>query len=164
MINIYAAGVGMNGRGEGGFASMIQFEDQHEFVNGDKLYRNNGCHQDTTPIRMAMSAAVKALHVLSDIKEAQNANITLYSDDKVLIGSINNGSLDKWQQNGWIKRNGGRVKNVDLWKDLLDLMHDKNITFSFFNSNHNTIKNELFKIATEQQKLASDRKCMDVIV
>ena len=70
MINIYVMGVGMNGRGEGGFASMIQFEDQYEFVNGNKLYRNNGCHQDTTPIRMAMSAAIKALHVLADIKEA----------------------------------------------------------------------------------------------
>ena len=161
MINIYAVGVGMKGRGAGGFASLIQFEDQHEFVNGDKLYRNNGCHQDTTPIRMAMSAAIKALHGLSDIKEVQNANITLYSDDKILIDNINNGSLDKWRQNGWIKRNGSSVRNVDLWKDLLDLMRDKNITFGFFNSNHNTIKNDLFKIATEQQKLASDRKCRD---
>ena len=160
MINIYVVGIGMKGRGPGGFANMIQFEDQPQPANGE-LYQDSGCAQDTTPQRLTMVAVRKALRTLLTIDEAQNHEIVIYSDDKILVPGMNERWFDKWQQTNWTKRNGRPVKHADLWKDLLVLMHDKNITFDFFNSNHDIVKNDLSKIAIEQQKLASDGKCTD---
>ena len=154
MINIYIVVDGEEKRrGPCGFANMIQFEEQYK--------QNKGGERYTTLPRMAISATIRALGTLSDIQKVDDRDVIIYSDDSILVNSISKKWIESWQQNNWMKSNGYEVRNVDLWKELLNVMHDKNITIDFFNSSHDTIKNNLSKIAIEQQKLASEKKCID---
>ena len=57
--------------------------------------------------------------------------ITLYSDSQYVVKAFTEGWLTKWQRFGWYKdqKKKEAVKNVDLWKRLLNAAQKHEITF-----------------------------------
>lgn len=48
--------------------------------------------------------------------------INIHTDSDYLCGTIRNGWLTKWQQNGWKNAKGGDVKNAKQWECIARLM------------------------------------------
>jgi ribonuclease HI len=71
---------------------------------------------ETTNNRMEMSAAIQALRAV----KKPRGSILLLSDSKYLIGCCTEW-MAGWKANGW-KRKGGPLKNLDLLKQLDELI------------------------------------------
>ncbi len=88
-----------------------------------KALERAGGEPDTTNNRMEMMAAIEAL---SSIKK-QQARILVLSDSKYLIGCCTEW-MPGWKAKGW-KRKGEPLKNLDLLKQLDELISAHDVRF-----------------------------------
>lgn len=112
-VNIYTDGACSGNPGPGGWAAILLYKDVKKEISG---YEEN-----TTNNRMELTAAIQALKLLK-----RPCKVNLYSDSSYLINAFNQGWLDKWQSQNWMKSNKTSVENQDLWKELLKFasVHD----------------------------------------
>lgn len=109
---IYTDGGASPNPGPGGWAAvLLSPEGGVEEVSGGA--------PSTTNNRMELTAAISALAHL----DAPSA-VDLYTDSQYLRQGITSW-LRRWRAQGWRRRDGGAVKNVDLWRRLegLDRRH-----------------------------------------
>jgi len=104
-----------NGNRRGGWAAVFVSK------NDKKLWHMAGGNANTTNNRMEMMAVLEALKYADTLFD----HITVYSDSQYLVNGIT-----KWIY-GWLKNNwkNGRVKNKDLWEQLLDFVNRDDIEF-----------------------------------
>ena len=55
--------------------------------------------------------------------------VTLYSDSQYLVKAFTEGWLEGWIKKGWKRGKNEPVKNVDLWKRLLNAKASHNVEF-----------------------------------
>lgn len=67
----------------------------------------------TTNNRMEVLAVIAALEALKE-----PCILTIYSDSRYLIDTMEKGWFDRWRKNGWKNKSGDAVKNIDLWRRL----------------------------------------------
>jgi ribonuclease HI len=115
-IVIYTDGGCIHNPGPGGYAAVL--------ISGGKFKEISGGFRLTTNNRMELTAAIEALKSLS----AQGI-ITLYSDSRYMVDSINLGWAKQWRTKGWRKADRRKAENIDLWRVLLDLYDKMNIRF-----------------------------------
>lgn len=93
----------------------------HELLYGEaELGRTNNY--------MELKAVVEALKKINNINKA----ISIKSDSKYVVDSLNNGWMKGWKKRGWKKSDNSVPANVELWKEL-DEQLDR---FSFIEINH----------------------------
>lgn len=108
-VKIYTDGACSGNPGPGGFGAILMYgRHEKEIYGGYRLTTNN---------RMELMAVIKGLVQLKRI-----CAVTIYSDSKYIVDAMNLGWVKKWIGSGWVKSDGTPVKNVDLWKELLDLL------------------------------------------
>ena len=73
----------------------------------------SGGFRRTTNNRMEVFAVIAALEALKE-----PCILTIYSDSRYLIDTMEKGWLDRWRKNGWKNKTGDPVKNIDLWRRL----------------------------------------------
>ena len=107
MIRIYTDGAAQGNPGPGGSGTILKF-DKHvkELSQGFRLTTNN---------RMELLAVIIGLEA---IKKGGIA-VTIYSDSKYVVDSVEKGWLWTWQ-----KKNFAKKKNADLWQRYIPL-HQK---------------------------------------
>jgi len=116
MYEIYTDGSCMdNPNGPGGWAAIIKNED------GEKIIHGGAAH--TTNNRMEMAAIIYAL-----LSTPAGAKGVLYSDSQYLVNGLNSWAKS-WKKNNWTKKDGEIPKNVDLWKELMVLSEEREISF-----------------------------------
>lgn len=116
-IIVYTDGGAINNPGPGGYGIVIDTgTDRQELSGGYRFTTNN---------RMEMMAAIVALREL----RGSGKRIQLYSDSSYLVNGIEKGWARKWRSRGWRKSDGLPVLNVDLWKDLLELLDEMAVQF-----------------------------------
>lgn len=105
-VVIYTDGACRRNPGPGGWGAVLLFkEHRREISGGDKETTNN---------RMELTAAIKALEMLN-----RPVEVDLFTDSNYLVMGMTIWIVD-WQRRGW-KRSGGPVKNIDLWRRLVEL-------------------------------------------
>lgn len=110
-------GCDKNPGGTGGWAYRISF-------NGGEPLEESGRTECTTNNRMELTAAIKALETLhKHLSANQPCQVEIYSDSQYLVRGMNEW-VANWMRQGWKLREGGEVKNADLWKRLLELEPD----------------------------------------
>ena len=115
-IEIFTDGACSGNPGKGGYGVILKYNDTtKELSEGFKL---------TTINRMEVLAAIKGLETLN-----QPCKVTLYSDSKYLVDSVNQGWIIKWQKNNWYRTKSEKAKNVDLFKRLLTQMNRHQVEF-----------------------------------
>lgn len=120
-IVVYTDGGSINNPGPGGYGVVIaENGSTRELSGGYRLTTNN---------RMEMMGAIVALKSLKGSDEAKK--IHLYSDSSYLVNGITKGWAVKWRRKGWLKSDGQPALNVDLWKELLDLLSTREVTFTW---------------------------------
>lgn len=128
-VEIYTDGACSGNPGVGGWASVLLYE-QHK----KELYGNN---KETTNNRMELTAVIEALKALK-----RPCNVTLYSDSKYVIDSINKDWVYKWEANNWIKSDRKPALNTDLWKELLALLKVHRVKFVWVKGHNGNEYNE----------------------
>ncbi len=134
-IVIFTDGGALGNPGKGGYGAVLQF------LKDDNIIRKeiSGGFRDTTNNRMELLAIIEAL---KSIKSSSIA-ISVFSDSKYVVDAINLGWAKKWQNNNWLKSNKEEAKNIDLWKELLELIKKQSfITFYWVKGHANIVENE----------------------
>ena len=102
-IIIYTDGSCDPNPGPGGWAALIIMDDEEKMLYGSAPRSTNN--------RMELIAAIEALKSIR-IKKP----IILYTDSQYLKKGVMEW-MENWKSRNW-KRKGGKLANVDLWKEL----------------------------------------------
>ena len=125
MINIYTDGSSRGNPGPGGYGIVMLYKGQRkELSQGYRLTTNN---------RMELMAVIKALEALKNDK----IDITIYSDSKYVVESIEKGWIWNWE-----KKNFKKKLNSDLWKTFIPLYKKFKIKFKWVKGHSGNIENE----------------------
>lgn len=145
-VNIYTDGACSGNPGPGGWGVVLKYGDiVKELSGGDSMTTNN---------KMELIAVIKGLSALKE-----PCDVNLYTDSQYIVNSINKNWIWDWQRRGWKKSNNEQVKNIDLWKQILELMDIHNVTFIWVKGHNGHPENERCDtLATFQRNLFSDSK------
>jgi ribonuclease HI len=107
MIRIYTDGAAQGNPGPGGYGTILKFNSHvKELSGGFRLTTNN---------RMELLAVIIGLEAI----KKDGIAVTIYSDSKYVVDSVEKGWLWSWQ-----KKNFAKKKNPDLWQRYIPL-HQK---------------------------------------
>jgi len=143
-IIIYTDGSAKGNPGNGGYGVvMISGSYRKELKQGFRLTTNN---------RMELLAVIIALESV----KKENSEITIYSDSKYVIDSVEK----KWVF-GWEKKNFNKKKNPDLWIRFLKIYRMQKVSFIWVKGHANNKENErcdfLAVQAADGQSLLTDQ-------
>lgn len=112
MIEIFTDGASSGNPGPGGYGVILRSGKHYkELSEGFRKTTNN---------RMELLAVIKGLEALKNINQA----VTIYSDSKYVIDSIEK----RWVL-GWVKKGFAGKKNKDLWLRYLEVSKLHHIKF-----------------------------------
>lgn len=125
MVNIYTDGACSGNPGPGGYGTILEF-------NGHRKELSDG-YLDTTNNRMELMAVIAGLEALTRI----NLEVTIYSDSKYVVDTVQKGWLWNWQKNGFKDK-----KNVDLWQRFIPLYKRNKVQFVWIKGHAGHPENE----------------------
>ncbi len=108
-VDIYTDGACKHNPGPGGWGAVIVFKGIEKELSGGEGHTTNN--------RMELMAVINALEALKEPCE-----VTLTSDSKYVIDSIEKRWVYGWKQRGWVKSDKSPALNPDLWERLLQLL------------------------------------------
>jgi ribonuclease HI len=109
-IEIYTDGACSGNPGPGGWGAVLLWNGNKKEVSGYEAHTTNN--------RMELRAAIEGLKTIK-----RKLPIKLYTDSIYVKNGITIW-IHKWQRSNW---NNGKVKNTDLWLELLKLAADLEI-------------------------------------
>ncbi|MDD2417413.1 MAG: ribonuclease HI [Oscillospiraceae bacterium] len=112
-VELFTDGACSGNPGPGGWGAILRFNECEKEISGGQ--------PKTTNNRMELTAVIQGLSALKEPCE-----VTLTSDSKYVIDSIQKGWARSWKRNGWRKADKKPALNADLWEQLLQLLdiHD----------------------------------------
>lgn len=126
MVEIYTDGASRGNPGPGGYGIVLLAQGHRkEIAKGYRLTTNN---------RMELLAVIVALEAL----KKKDLEITLYTDSKYVVDSVEKGWVFQWN----MKEDFAKKKNRDLWKRFLKLYEYQNIRFVWVKG-HSTNKENI---------------------
>ncbi|MCE7990349.1 MAG: ribonuclease HI [Roseivirga sp.] len=125
MVTIYTDGSSLGNPGPGGYGIVLKYKDlRKEMSQG---------YRSTTNNRMELLAVIKGLQAL----KKPNTPVTIYSDSKYVIDSVEKGWL--W---GWIKKGFKGKKNKDLWTQFAEIYKVHRVQFQWVKGHAGIPENE----------------------
>ena len=110
-----------NPDGPGGYGTILSYIDS----KGLKHEKELSCgYKKTTNNRMELMAAIVGLEALN-----RPCEVTLYSDSQYLIKAFNENWIATWIKENFREGKKNQVKNIDLWKRLLEAVKPHDITW-----------------------------------
>lgn len=110
-----------NPDGPGGYGTILScvdskgIEHKREYSAGYKKTTNN---------RMELMAVIIGLEALN-----KPCDVKIYTDSQYVVKAFNDHWIDGWIKKGWKRGKNEPVKNVDLWKRLLEAKKAHNVEF-----------------------------------
>ncbi len=121
-VTIYTDGAARgNPDGPGGYGCVLQYVDSHGVLHEKEISQG---YVKTTNNRMELMAAIAALEALN-----RPCDVELYSDSQYLVNAFEKNWIDSWQRKGWKRSGNEPVKNIDLWKRLLEAAKPHHVRF-----------------------------------
>lgn len=102
----------------GGYGAVLKYKDYIK-----KIY---GGERNTTNNAMELKAVIEALKCV----KTTHVPIEIYSDSQLIVNCFQENWYNNWIYNNW-RTTKSRVKNVELWKELIDLV-EKQDDINFF--------------------------------
>lgn len=110
-----------NPDGPGGYGCVLQYTDSKGTLHEKELSQG---YVRTTNNRMELMAAIAGLEELR-----RPCEVDLYSDSQYLVKAFTDHWVEGWIRRGWKRAGKEPVKNVDLWKRLLQAMEPHTVRF-----------------------------------
>ena len=107
MITIYTDGSCLTNPGSGGWAAIINENDEKKIITGNE--------KNTTNNRMELLAPINALRGIKS-----GPKIKIYTDSQYVKNGITEW-INTWLNNDWKTSKKEDVKNKDLWIELYNL-------------------------------------------
>mgnify|MGYP003690945345 FL=1 len=140
MIKIYTDGSCLKNPGNGGWAAIININDE--------IIKISGSDKNTTNNKMELMAPIKALQ---EIKEPQP--IEIYTDSQYVKLGITDW-VHKWIKNNWLTSKKEPVKNKELWMQLYELNKSHEIKWIWVKAHAgNTLNEEVDLLAKQAAEL-----------
>ena len=134
MIKIYTDGSCLNNPGNGGWAAIINENEQ--------ILKISGSEKNTTNNKMELMAPIEALK-----KIKKNQKIEICTDSKYVKLGITEW-IYKWKKNSWQTSKKENVKNKELWVELYELTKSFEINWVWVKAHSgNTINEEVDSLA-----------------
>ena len=141
-ITIYTDGACMGNPGPGGWGAVLIWKGQEKNIFGS--------NPNTTNNQMELQAVISALNILK-----KPCDITLYTDSIYVKSGITEW-IDTWQKNNWRTKSKKAVKNIELWKMLLDASKRHNIDWRWVKGHSNNKYNDIAdKLAVKAKNIAA---------
>lgn len=113
-ITIYTDGAAKGNPGNGGYgAVLLSGKFRKELSDGFRRTTNN---------RMELLSVIVALEQLKN----ENSEVTVFSDSKYVVDSVEKGWVFNWEKKGFQKK-----KNIDLWKRFLKIYKKHKVKFQW---------------------------------
>lgn len=152
-VTVYSDGSARgNPNGPGGYGCVLHYVDGkgelhvREYAQGYKKTTNN---------RMELMGVIVGLEALT-----KPCNVTVVSDSKYVTDAFNQNWIDGWLKRGWVNSAKKPVKNIDLWKRLLQAKEIHQVTFKWIKGHAGHEENErcdtLATTAADGQELLDD--------
>ena len=122
-ILLFSDGSCLGNPGIGGWAYILRYKNHEK--------KEFGTNELTTNNQMELTAVLKALKILKE-----PCKIELFTDSSYVVNSIN-----LWLKS-WVKKNFKNVKNVDMWKEFLELSKPHQITATWVKGHAGHKENE----------------------
>ncbi len=136
-IVVYTDGAALGNPGPAGYAALLRYLCDGKLIAEKEI---SGGFLKSTNNRAELWAVIKALEAI----KRTDLPITVISDSKYIVESVNNNWLLKWEVENWRKR-----PNADLWKILLNqIRRFKNISFRWTKGHsYDSFNNRVDKLA-----------------
>jgi len=128
MITIYTDGSCLTNPGNGGWAAIINENNQIKKISGNE--------KNTTNNRMELLAPIKALQGIKT-----GSKIKVYTDSQYVKNGITEW-INTWLNNNWKTSKKEDVKNKDLWIELYNLTKSFNIEWIWVKAHDGNSLNE----------------------
>ncbi len=143
MITMYTDGAAKGNPGNGGYGVVMLYkEHRKELSDGFRKTTNN---------RMELLAVIVGLETLKN----EGSRITIYSDSKYVVDSVEKGWLWNWQKKGFAQK-----KNPDLWRRFIPAYKKHHVKFQWVKGHAGIPENErcdqLAVEAAEEPNLPAD--------
>ena len=116
LVEIYTDGACSGNPGIGGWASILIFNGVEKTFSGGE--------PNTTNNKMELTAILEGLKRLKEPCE-----VILYSDSQYAVSPFIDGRINAWILSGWKTADKKDVKNVELWKSIVELTKVHNVKF-----------------------------------
>lgn len=138
-ITLFSDGSALGNPGPGGYGVVLRFGDKEkEIVGGEEHTTNN---------RMELLGAIEGLRALNEPCEVE-----IISDSSYVVKGIN-----EWLV-GWINRDFKKVKNIDLWKDYIEVSTQHTVKATWVRGHQGHEENERCdKLAREYAELVKSK-------
>lgn len=139
---IYTDGACSGNPGKGGYGGVYLPKGE------EKIQEFSGGEDETTNNRMELTAVIEGLKLTEE-----NEKVKVYSDSAYVVNAFNQNWLVNWKRNNWRTSGGGEVLNIDLWKELDDLVSKRKVEFvKVKGHSDNVLNNRCDELATSYYK------------
>ena len=136
MIKIYTDGSCLKNPGNGGWAAIININNETKKISGSV--------KDTTNNKMELMAPIKAIQ---EVKGQQS--IEIYTDSQYVKLGITDW-IHKWIKNNWQTSKKEPVKNKELWMELYELTKNHEIKWIWVKAHAGNALNEQVDLLAKQ--------------
>ena len=135
LVKIYTDGAARgNPDGPGGYGTVLEYVDTKGQLHKKELSQG---YVKTTNNRMELMAVIAGLEALN-----RSCEVEVYSDSQYVVNAFNQHWVDGWIKKGWKRGKNEPVKNVDLWKRLLEAKQKHSVTFHWVKGHDGHPQNE----------------------
>ena len=135
LVKIFTDGAARgNPDGPGGYGSVLEYVDTKGELHIKEISQG---YVRTTNNRMELMAVIAGLEALN-----RPCTVEVYSDSQYVVNAFNQHWVDSWVKKGWKRGKNEPVKNVDLWKRLLDAKEKHSVTFHWVKGHDGHPQNE----------------------
>ena len=127
-IHLYSDGSSLGNPGPGGWGTILKY--------GTNIKELSGGSPNTTNNIMELTGVVEGLKALKEPCEVQ-----VVSDSKYVVQGINEWLLN-WEKNNWKTAGKSPVKNLELWKEYLEVSKKHTINALWVKGHAGHIENE----------------------
>lgn len=123
-----------NPEGPGGYGAILQYTDSNGTLHEKEM---SAGYKQTTNNRMELLGVITGLEALK-----KPCEVEVISDSKYVTDAFNQNWVDNWVQKGWRTSTNKPVKNIDLWKRLIELVKQHDVTFTWVKGHDGHPENE----------------------
>jgi ribonuclease HI len=128
-VIIYTDGAAEPNPGPGGYGVVL--------ISGKHRKELSGGFRKTTNNRMELMGVIVGLEALS-----KRCRVTLFSDSKYVVDSVERGSVHRWKKNNWYRTKTDKAKNSDLWERFLTVFEKHVVKFKWAKGHAGVPENE----------------------
>ncbi|WP_373073517.1 ribonuclease HI [Sulfurimonas sp.] len=122
-ITLFSDGSALGNPGPGGYGVVLRYGNKEKELFGGEAHTTNN--------RMELLGAIEGLRALKEPCEVE-----IVSDSSYVVKAIN-----EWLE-GWIKKDFKKVKNIDLWKEYIEVSKPHKIKATWVRGHNGHDENE----------------------